>query len=60
MTTEVNSSFIPTAWENAKPTTNNTASRYAIPVGSLGIVRPTANNSINLFVQIIAIGRWKN
>lgn len=59
MTTQASSSFIPTAWENATPNTNNSMSRYAIPAGAIGIVRPTTSSSINLYIQILGIGRWK-
>lgn len=50
-------SFIPGSWENATATIVN--SRYAIPLGSISIVRPTTSDSVPVQVQVIAIGRWK-
>ena len=52
-----NASFITGSWENATATIVN--NRYAIPIGSIAIVRPTTSGSVPVQLQVIAIGRWK-
>ena len=59
MTTNTNSSFIPTCWENSTPTVSSTSSRYAVPVGKIGIVRPTTANNVQVVLTLLAIGKWK-
>lgn len=47
------------AWENGIITDQTTYGRWAIPTGSISFIRPTSSSSVNVDLEIIAIGKWK-
>ena len=50
-------SFFMGCWENGSITLVN--GRYSIPFGSLSFLRPTSNNSVNIELDVIAVGKYK-
>lgn len=59
LTASGTSSIMQASWADMTPTTNNANNRYAIPYESVAVVRPTSATISELYIDIVAVGRWK-
>jgi hypothetical protein len=59
LTASGTSSIMQASWADTTPTKDNNNNRYAIPYESIAVIRPTSATVPQLYIDIVAIGRWK-